>query len=364
VAYIPDYGAVVLNTVEGEIMDKETGRFVFDHRLKRKLDSLVAAIEAASLAYLGKVKGKAAARMLWRKEKGLRKTVTRLKAREDVLKRQEKQLKAVGAVTSEQLSMAPVSTDGVYAFMDMVGSAKISRRLSPREYVDLLNFSNEIGAEAAARFGCRVDNIMGDGIFFQSVYVFDDLQGYHPSPDERLMLMTLLLASVIRDVRELTTGRHPLDAKHKVHQLARDHRLNIGLRAGLSRGRSLVGPLGSRKRKIVTAIGEMVDLAARLEATGVTNHIHMPGELGNCLSQAFITRDAMHLYQVAREIDPVGHWNHETGFRFTEFYKAVFNIGSDPFISRGDAHCKEFSASDTLIMACLPEKGHDTCIGI
>ncbi|MCG8614808.1 MAG: adenylate/guanylate cyclase domain-containing protein [Desulfobacterales bacterium] len=364
VAYIPDYGAVVLNTVEGDTVDKETGRFVFDERLKGRLNDLITAIEDASLAHLGRVKGKAAARMIWRKEKGLRKLAARLKARENIVKYQEKQLKAVGAVTPEQLSMEPVSTDGVYAFMDMVGSAKISRRLSPIEYVDLLNFCHEIVAETAARFGCRVDNMMGDGVYIQSVYVFDDLQGYHPSPDERLMLMTLLLASVIRDIRELAEGKHPLDAKRKVHDLVKHHRLDIGLRAGLSRGRALVGPLGSRKRKIVTAVGETVDLAARLETTGLPNHIHMPGDLGDCLAEARVTRDAMHLYSLARELDPVRQWNNETGVQFMDFYKAVFSISSYPLKPRGDTRCKEFSASDTFVMSCLPEKGRDTCTGI
>jgi class 3 adenylate cyclase len=205
---------------------------------------------------------------------------------------------------------------------------------------------------------------MGDGVFIQSVYIFDDLQGYHPSPDERLMLMTLLLATVIRDVRELANGRHPLDAKRKVHHLVKRHRLEIGLRAGLSRGRVLVGPLGSQKRKIVTALGETVDLAARLETTGSPHHIHMPLELKDCLAEAWITRDAMHLHGLAAELEPLRQWTNESGIQFIDFYKAVFSIGSDPFTPRGDTRCKEFSASDSFVISCLPEKSRDTCSGI
>lgn len=363
-AYIPDYGAIVLSSVKGAVADDGTGRFCFDRRLKRRLDILISAIENASLAYLGTVKGRAAAKMIWRKERGLRRAAAALKDREAALKRQEKQLKAVGAVTPEQLNMAPVSTDGVYAFMDMVGSASISRQLPPREYVALLNHCHEIGADNAARFGCRVDNMIGDGIFFLSVYVFDDWQGYHPGPDERLMLMTLLLASVISDIRKLVTGSHPADRKQHVRHLVTHNSLDIGFRAGMTRGRTLVGPLGSRKRRIVTAVGESVDLAARLEATGLPNTIHMPGNLAAQLSDAWITRDTLYVHKLARTVEPAAQWNHDTGFPFLEFYRAVFNTAENPLSPRGGARCKEFSSPDTWVMSCLPQKDRDTCAGI
>ena len=363
-AYIPDYGAVVFNTIEGELVKKDTGAFIYDERLKARLDILIAAIEKASLAYLGQVKGKAAAKMIWRKETGLRRSAAKLKEKERLLDEQEKQLLAVGAVTPEQLNMAPVSVhNGVYAFIDMVGSVGVSKRLSPRDYVGLLDCCHEIAAENASRFGCRMGNIIGDGVVFQNVFVFDPWEGYHPSPQERLMLMTLMLASVINDVHQLARGCHPIDREKQVHHLVNSKRIQLGFRAGMSQGRALVGPLGSQKRKIITAIGEIVDLASRLESCGEPNHIHTTKALAAQLQEAWITKDTMWIYKTAKKLEGIQQWNHKKGFSFFDFYKTVFHISKDPVSEKGDSRYKEFSMSDTRLIRCLPETERVTCAG-
>lgn len=364
-AYIPDYGALVFNTVTGDLIDSDTGSFLYDYRLKARLDILILAIEKASLAYLGQVKGRAAAKMIWRKESGLRKVAARLKQKERLLEAQEKHLLAVGAVTPEQLDMAPVSVhDGVYAFMDMVGSAGISKRLSPRDYVEFLNYCHEIAAENAVRFGCRVDNIIGDGVFFLNVSVFDTWEGYRPSPGERIMLMTLLLASVINDIHRLAKGMHPIDPTRQVQNLVKAHRIEIGFRAGMSQGRALVGPLGSHRRKIVTAVGEVVDLASRLESSGMPNHIHTTRAVADQLEAAWISKDTMWIYTAVEKFENIRQWNRQAGFSFMEFYKTLFNITKAPVYDKKDSRYKEFFMADTHLIRCLPENECVTCLGI
>ena len=364
-AYIPDYGAVVFNTVSGKSIVDGAGAFIYDDALKARLDILISVIEKASLAHLGRVKGRAAAKMIWRKETGLRKSTARVKEKERLLDEQERQLLTVGAVTPDQLNMSAVSVhDGVYAFIDMVGSTGISKRLTPRDYVDLLNSCHEIAAENAGRFGCRMGNIIGDGVVFQNVFVFDKWEGYHPTPQERLMLMTLMLSSVINDIHQLARGHHYSDRGKQVYHLVKSHRLQLCFRAGMSQGRAIVGPLGSQKRKIVTAIGETVDLASRLESCGAPNHIHTTRNVAAQLLEARISRDTTWIYETVKKLDGIRQWNHKSGFPFLDFYKTAFNLNQDPICKKEESRYKEFSASDTRLIRCLPETGFTTCPGI
>ncbi len=72
--YIPDYGILVVNTADQDLMDLVESRFVREEELKAKFDILIELVEIASLAALGRLKGKRGAHLLWKKEKQLRQT--------------------------------------------------------------------------------------------------------------------------------------------------------------------------------------------------------------------------------------------------------------------------------------------------
>ena len=72
--YIPDYGIMVVNTTDQDLMDLVELRFVREEELKAKFDILIELVEIASLAALGRLKGKKGAHLLWKKEKQLRRT--------------------------------------------------------------------------------------------------------------------------------------------------------------------------------------------------------------------------------------------------------------------------------------------------
>ena len=72
--YIPDYGIMVVNTADQDLMDLVESRFVREEELKSKFDILIELVEIASLAALGQLKGKRGAHLLWKKEKQLRQT--------------------------------------------------------------------------------------------------------------------------------------------------------------------------------------------------------------------------------------------------------------------------------------------------
>ncbi len=366
-AYIPDYGAIVFNTVEGDLLSKSKGSFVHGADLKKRLNILILAIESASLAHLGHAKGQFAAKIIWRKERDLRKTADRLNKKQEQLKVQKKYLMAAGGVTEDQLNMNPLSiSNGVYAFMDMVGSSVIREALNPREFFLVLNLCHEIAAENAGRFACRVDNFIGDSVFFQNVAVFDDpKQLCKPDPGERVMLMVCLLASVFNEIHLLKQGRHVLDRERRVVSFIKKHHVDIQFRAGLEQGTALIGPLGSSKRKIVTAIGKAVDTASRLECCGMGGKIHITQNMFNLLEAAVVSRDTGILRNIARGKKNSDWILTREYIPFFEFFEKLFNLDHGVFQKRTHVAYKEFSQENTYVIHCISQTSSPSvCPGI
>ncbi len=70
---LPDYGIMVINTADEALLELQEDIFVREDDLRQRLDMLIRLVETSSLAYLGKLKGRKGADLLWRKEEHLRK---------------------------------------------------------------------------------------------------------------------------------------------------------------------------------------------------------------------------------------------------------------------------------------------------
>ncbi|MCG8689403.1 MAG: ATP-binding protein [Desulfobacterales bacterium] len=78
---LPDYGIMVINTADKELLELKNERFVRETDLRERLDILIRLVETSSLAYLGRIKGQGA-ELLWRKEEHLRKAYADLSENE------------------------------------------------------------------------------------------------------------------------------------------------------------------------------------------------------------------------------------------------------------------------------------------
>ncbi len=359
-AYIPDYGAIVFNTVNKALLQKEEKVFIHEKEFKERLNLLISAIEMVSLAHIGSARGRQAARVIWRKEKRLRKTALKLKNKAAELHAQKEYLKAVGAVTENQLNMEAVNVeDGVYAFMDMVGSASLRKYLKPRDYLFVLNMFHQITANNASKFSCRLDNFMGDCVYLQSVSPFDtdtnDADNALMGVDERVMLIFMTLASTFKEISDLQAGKHDMDKKGRVKNMVREIETRLSFRAGVETGSAMVGPLGSRKRKIVTAIGKAVNDASRLESSGRPGQIHTSQIVMNLLKDAWITAEKKKIWQIMQrardvEIKPGGC----DSLNFLDYFKKNFNLGEDIIFRDNNTSYKEFSQPVTYLIQCIP----------
>ncbi|MCP4022280.1 MAG: adenylate/guanylate cyclase domain-containing protein [Desulfobacteraceae bacterium] len=360
-AYIPDYGAIVFNTVNKSLLEQNQGQFVNQKDLKKRLNTLSAAIEISSLAYIGLAKGRQAVKMIRRKEKNLRETALRLKKREIELNEQKQYLQAVGAVNKHQLNMAPVNVqDGVYAFVDMVGSTLIRKQHDPKDYFLMLNTWQQIAANNAARFFCRLGNFIGDCVFFQNVAVFDqDENGYIPELNERVMLMVMLLVSVFQEFDQVVQGTRSLDSGSRIKAFLNNKKNPVRFRAGIEIGPALIGPVGSEKRKIVTAIGETVDNASRMESSGTAQGIHIGKNILDILQNSLISKDTRMLWQVVAATKSCSRLQ-DTSIGFIDFFKKEYGIEGDPFLERKNISFKEFSKKTTYLIKCFPNYNYES----
>lgn len=355
-AYIPDYGAIIFNTVDDRLLKKAGDRFAHEPDLKQRLNLLISSVEMASLAYLGRARGRQAAKLIWRKEKHLRKTAQELENIGNELKVQKNYLRSVGAVNERQLNTPAVAVaDGVYGFVDMVGSEMLRKKLEPRDYFHILNLCHQIAADNANRYFCRVDNYIGDSVFFVNAAPFDD-ETVHLSIglQERIMLMVMVLSSFHNEIHLLNQGRHPGDRPGRVRAVIKELNTRIVFRAGMETGPAMIGPLGSRQRKIVTAIGKAVNRASRLESSGLGSCIHISGELLTILKSATITREAGRIRQALAGAG-VLHSGNLRGACFLDCYKAIFKIRGDVLTVRENAAYKEFFNEISYIVRCIPD---------
>jgi class 3 adenylate cyclase len=355
--YIPDYGAIVLNTVDPTLFEK-TGDdpAAYSPELITRLELLISAIETASLALLGQAKGRRAAKIIRRKERNLRKAFFEMNEKTRKLDTLTRHLQAVGAVTADQLNMIPViEPDGVFAFVDMVSSSDLRSRLSPRDFFLVLNLCHEIIAETAAAYGCRVGNFLGDAVFLEHTALFDppDRVALSGIP-ERVMIMTLMLTDVLTRIHALTRGDHSMDPERQVTALAAIHGIHVGFRAGMSFGSALVGPLGSRNRRIVTSIGEPVNRASRLESTGRKNGIHIEKKLLEILENAMVSPGCPVLWQMM-STDTDGITPASPGVPFLTFLAERFHLKTPVIRKMSPVSYKDFISDSTYLICCDPK---------
>ncbi len=131
-------------------------------------------------------------------------------------------------------------------FADVVGFTPLTEEREPEEVVTILNELFTILTEIVFRHGGMVDKFIGDCVM--AIWGAPETQ---PDHTERAM------AAAEEMLRWLETGNLSWQERFGV---------TIQLAIGVHRGTAVVGNIGSETRMTYTAIGDVVNVAARLEA--------------------------------------------------------------------------------------------------
>lgn len=134
-------------------------------------------------------------------------------------------------------------------FSDLAGFTSLSERLGPAETVRLLNrYFDRVAETVQNRRGGYLNKFLGDGVF------------------------ALFGAPVFQDDHAARALHAAVDCRNDVRCLneellrERGGSVSLSVRIGVTTGEAMVGNCGSTQRMDYTAIGDCVNLAARLEA--------------------------------------------------------------------------------------------------
>lgn len=151
-------------------------------------------------------------------------------------------------------------------FADLVGFTEFSSSRSPTEVVEMLNELYSKFDDATKKIGVEKIKTLGDGYMVASGV---------PLPNENHAEKALLMAIQMRQI---------------VYDFNYEHNLNFKLRIGINSGAIVAGVVG--KVKYAYDIwGDTVNIASRMESTGVPNEIQVSMSTYNELYGKYIFED-------------------------------------------------------------------------
>ncbi len=132
-------------------------------------------------------------------------------------------------------------------FCDVKGSTAAAEHLDPEEWGEVINGAFEFMIKPVYRYEGIVARMMGDGIL-----AFFGAPIAHEDDPQRAILAGLEIVEGLRSYRG---------------KIAEKYQVDVDVRVGINTGLVVVGAVGSNLRMEYTALGDAINLAARMEQT-------------------------------------------------------------------------------------------------
>jgi len=157
-------------------------------------------------------------------------------------------------------------------FCDVNGSTAMAETMDPEEWTEIMNGAFERLIAPVYRYEGTLARLMGDAIF-----AFFGAPIAHEDDPQRAVGAGLDIISGIASYKEDVRARHGLD---------------LDVRVGIHTGPVMVGQVGSDLRLEYTAMGDAVNVAARMEQTANLAPCRSPPRRTNWSSRCSTSRHA------------------------------------------------------------------------
>lgn len=161
----------------------------------------------------------------------------------------------------------PVTT----LFVDVVGSTALAEAMDPEDWIGIMNQAFELMSQAVFRYEGTIAQLQGDGVlaFFGAPVAHED------DPERAVRAGLDMIVSI----------------EEYAQQLKATHRIDFPIRCGINTGLVVVGRVGSDLRYEYNALGDAVNVAARLQAAARPGSVLISADTQRFTVAAFELRE-------------------------------------------------------------------------
>lgn len=152
-------------------------------------------------------------------------------------------------------------------FCDVANSTALAEKIDPEEWVEIMNEAFEHMTAPILRYEGTVGKFTGDGLM-----AFFGAPVSHEDDAERAVRSAL---EILEGIEELREG------------IRRDYGEQFNLRIGINSGLAVVGEVGTSTISEYTAMGDAVNVAARMEQTAPEGTVQISAETQRLVEEVF-----------------------------------------------------------------------------
>ncbi len=156
-------------------------------------------------------------------------------------------------------------------FADVVGSTALAERMDPEDWTAMMNEAFDQMSKAVFRYEGTIAQLQGDAMvaFFGAPVAHED------DPDRAVKAALEMVAAIDEFAR----------------QLKATHGIDFRIRAGINSGPVVVGNVGTDLRYEYTALGDAMNVAARMQAAAKPGSVLITASTHRLVADAFETED-------------------------------------------------------------------------